>query len=72
MRWYRSVHSDGTTHYLDEADALCDRVLVIDGGQIIAQGTPEELKRRISGDQVILTVEPGHTTAAARIAGAVA
>jgi hypothetical protein len=38
-----------TTHYLDEADALCDRILVIDYGRIVAEGTPEELKRRISG-----------------------
>jgi ABC-2 type transport system ATP-binding protein len=45
-----------TTHYLEEADALCDRVLVIDHGKIIAEGAPEELKRRISGDVVTLTV----------------
>jgi ABC-2 type transport system ATP-binding protein len=45
-----------TTHYLDEADALCDRILVIDYGRIVAAGTPEELKRRISGDVVTLTV----------------
>jgi ABC-2 type transport system ATP-binding protein len=45
-----------TTHYLDEADALCDRILVIDYGRIVAEGSPEELKRRISGDVVTLTV----------------
>ncbi len=45
-----------TTHYLEEADALCDRVLVIDHGRIIAEGVPEELKRRISGDVVTLSV----------------
>lgn len=45
-----------TTHYLEEADALCDRVLVIDHGKIIAEGVPEELKRRISGDVVTLSV----------------
>ncbi|MGH2859857.1 MAG: ABC transporter ATP-binding protein, partial [Solirubrobacteraceae bacterium] len=33
-----------TTHYLEEADALCDRVLIIDGGRIVATGTPDELK----------------------------
>ncbi|MBO0770174.1 MAG: ATP-binding cassette domain-containing protein [Actinobacteria bacterium] len=44
-----------TTHYLDEADALCDRILVIDYGQIVAEGTPDELKRRISGDVVTLS-----------------
>jgi ABC-2 type transport system ATP-binding protein len=43
-----------TTHYLEEADALCDRVLVIDRGRIVAEGTPEALKRRVSGDAVEL------------------
>jgi ABC-2 type transport system ATP-binding protein len=33
-----------TTHYLEEADALCDRVLIIDHGRIVAEGTPDELK----------------------------
>jgi ABC-2 type transport system ATP-binding protein len=46
-----------TTHYLDEADALCDRLLVIDHGEIVAEGSPEELKRRISGDAVELVLE---------------
>jgi len=44
-----------TTHYLEEADALCDRILVIDHGSIVAEGTPEELKQRVSGDAVVLT-----------------
>ncbi|HET6988719.1 MAG TPA: ATP-binding cassette domain-containing protein [Kribbella sp.] len=41
-----------TTHYLDEADALCDRILVIDHGKIVASGTPEVLKQQVSGDAV--------------------
>ena len=45
-----------TTHYLDEADALCDRILVIDHGTIVASGTPEELKARVSGDAISLTL----------------
>jgi ABC-2 type transport system ATP-binding protein len=45
-----------TTHYLEEADVLCDRVFVIDHGVIVADGTPDELKRRISGDLVTLRV----------------
>jgi len=45
-----------TTHYLEEADALCDRILVIDYGKIVAEGTPEDLKRRISGDVITLSV----------------
>jgi ABC-2 type transport system ATP-binding protein len=45
-----------TTHYLEEADALCDRVFIIDNGVIVAKGTPDELKRRVSGDVVTLQV----------------
>jgi ABC-2 type transport system ATP-binding protein len=42
-----------TTHYMLEADELCDRVAIITGGQIIAEGTPAELKRGISDRNVI-------------------
>jgi ABC-2 type transport system ATP-binding protein len=45
-----------TTHYLDEADALCDRIAIIDGGRIVAEGTPAALKREISGDVVTIAV----------------
>jgi len=45
-----------TTHYLDEADALCDRVFIIDNGVIVGSGTPDELKRQVSGDVVTLAV----------------
>src|SRR5579864_7989121 len=45
-----------TTHYLEEADALCDRVFIIDHGVIAATGTPDELKRQVSGDVVTLRV----------------
>ena len=44
-----------TTHYLDEADSAAGRVLVIDHGRVIADGTPDELKGRVSGDLVGLT-----------------
>jgi len=44
-----------TTHYLDEADALCDRVLVIDHGTIVAEGSPDQLKQQVSGDAIVLT-----------------
>jgi ABC-2 type transport system ATP-binding protein len=43
-----------TTHYLDEADALCDRLAIIDDGRIVAEGTPAALKRQIAGDVVTL------------------
>ncbi|MBI0300945.1 ATP-binding cassette domain-containing protein [Streptomyces sp. PRKS01-29] len=39
-----------TTHYLDEADALADRIVVVDAGRIVAEGTSAELKRRYAGD----------------------
>src|SRR5262245_14638525 len=43
-----------TTQYLDEADELADRIAVLDRGRIVAEGTPEELKRRIPGGHVRL------------------
>ncbi|SEQ19881.1 ABC-2 type transport system ATP-binding protein [Lentzea xinjiangensis] len=43
-----------TTHYLDEADFLSDRLLVIDHGSIVGEGSPDELKNRVSGDLVVL------------------
>jgi len=41
-----------TTHYLEEADALCDRVAIVDQGNIVALGSPAELKRQIAGDNI--------------------
>ena len=41
-----------TTHYLDEADALADRLAIMDYGRIVAEGAPSELKRKISGDAI--------------------
>jgi ABC-2 type transport system ATP-binding protein len=58
-----------TTHYLDEADALCDRVLIIDHGKIIAEGVPDELKRRVSGDIATLRLEDGPQAARDLLAG---
>ncbi|MEN3308031.1 MAG: type transport system ATP-binding protein, partial [Micromonosporaceae bacterium] len=55
-----------TTHYLDEADALCDRVAIIDHGLVVAEGTPDELKREITGDVVSVGLN-GATGAAADI-----
>jgi ABC-2 type transport system ATP-binding protein len=61
-----------TTHYLEEADALCDRVMVIDHGKIIAAGAPDELKRHVSGDVVTLSVGGDAAAAQAVLAGQVA
>jgi ABC-2 type transport system ATP-binding protein len=59
-----------TTHYLEEADALCDRVAIIDHGQIVAEGTPDTLKREISGEVVTVGLRPdavGGVSAAAEV-----
>ncbi|KAA2255921.1 ATP-binding cassette domain-containing protein [Solihabitans fulvus] len=58
----RRLRADGmtvfiTTHYLEEADALCDRIAIIDHGTIVAEGTPDDLKREISGDVVTVGIE---------------
>ena len=56
-----------TTHYLDEADMICDRVAIVDRGKIVAIGTPEALKREIATTDVLPTLDDvflqktGHT-----------
>ena len=45
-----------TTHYLEEADALADRLAIIDHGRIVTEGTSDELKRQVAGDVVTLGV----------------
>jgi ABC-2 type transport system ATP-binding protein len=55
----KQLRDDGTTvflttHYLDEADFLSDRLLVIDHGSIVGEGSPDELKNNVSGDLVVL------------------
>ncbi|WP_328448714.1 ATP-binding cassette domain-containing protein [Amycolatopsis sp. NBC_00438] len=57
-----------TTHYLDEADALADRLIVIDDGRIVAEGTPDALKARVSGDGVEVGVDPASAAEAAETA----
>jgi ABC-2 type transport system ATP-binding protein len=42
-----------TTHYLDEAENLCDRLAIVDHGKIVAEGTPTELKRKVSGGDIV-------------------
>jgi ABC-2 type transport system ATP-binding protein len=48
-----------TTHYLDEADGMCDRIAIIDHGKIVALGTPNELKDKVGGDVVTLKTATG-------------
>jgi ABC-2 type transport system ATP-binding protein len=43
-----------TTQYLDEADALADRIALLDKGKLVAEGSPEELKRRVPGGHIAL------------------
>lgn len=58
-----------STHYLDEADALCDRVLIIDHGKVVAEGRPEDLKQRVAGDVITLKVNGEPSVAVAVLAG---
>ncbi len=46
-----------TTHYLEEADALCDRIAIIDHGKIVVIGTPADLKDSLGGDIISLSVQ---------------
>jgi ABC-2 type transport system ATP-binding protein len=59
-----------TTHYLEEADQLADRVAVLDRGRVIAEGSPEELKRLIPGGAIHLDfADETQLSAAARVVG---
>lgn len=46
-----------TTHYLDEADNLCDYLSIVDHGTIVAEGTTEGLKKQIGGDSIVIGIE---------------
>ncbi|MEV6409939.1 ABC transporter ATP-binding protein [Kribbella sp. NPDC051718] len=61
-----------TTHYMFEADELCDRIAVIRSGQIVAEGTPNELKRKVSSGRVVEIETYGVTEEAVASAGKVA
>jgi len=54
----RTIASDGaavvyTTHYLDEAEGLCDRIGIIDHGTLLAEGTLEELRKAAGGREIV-------------------
>ena len=67
----RDLHKNGqtillTTHYMEEADALCERVAIIDHGRILADDSPDELKRSIGTDAVLTVLYDGDAAAIAR------
>ncbi|HZQ16081.1 MAG TPA: ATP-binding cassette domain-containing protein [Gaiellaceae bacterium] len=56
-----------TTHYLEEADELADRLAIVSRGKIVAEGTPRELKGRLAGDAVHVELEDGAVEEAQRV-----
>jgi ABC-2 type transport system ATP-binding protein len=61
-----------TTHYMDEADTLTAELAIVDRGRVVAQGTPDQLKRELSGDALqVELVEPDGGAARAALAGIV-
>ena len=60
----RRINANGTTvflttQYLEEADALCERLAIIDDGELVREGTPEGLKAALGADVVTIGLEPG-------------
>jgi ABC-2 type transport system ATP-binding protein len=55
-----------TTQQLEEADTLAHHVVIIDHGQVVAEGSPEALKARLGADLIEVTVRPGQASAAAK------
>jgi ABC-2 type transport system ATP-binding protein len=59
-----------TTHYMDEADNLAAQLAIVDRGRVVAQGTPDQLKRELSGDAVVVELlEADDGRAATALAG---
>ena len=71
----RELHREGqtillTTHYMEEADELCDRLAIIDHGRLLALGTPEELKQSTGADTVVTVSAAGDLDALASVLAA--
>ncbi|PYO47581.1 MAG: multidrug ABC transporter ATP-binding protein [Gemmatimonadetes bacterium] len=72
----RDLHNRGrtivmTTHYMDEADRLCDRLAIIDRGKLLALDTPRKLKSKAPGGTLIELVLDGDATAAGEMAASI-
>lgn len=70
----RRLREDGvtiflTTHYLDESDALCDTICIMDHGSVVAEGTSSELKRQIAGDIIEIGLNPRDIESASLLVG---
>jgi ABC-2 type transport system ATP-binding protein len=66
------LHDEGqtillTTHYMEEADQLCDRLAIIDHGRLLALGTPAELKRSVGADTIVTVTADGDLDALAQL-----
>jgi ABC-2 type transport system ATP-binding protein len=58
-----------TTHYLEEADALANRIIVINKGEIVAQGSPSQIKSRVGGKNVTFKLEAGNAATLENLPG---
>jgi ABC-2 type transport system ATP-binding protein len=56
-----------TTHYLEEADRLARRIAIVSRGRVVAEGAPDELKRRLLGDAVTVELADGKSDTAAGV-----
>jgi len=66
------LHAEGqtillTTHYMEEADELCDRLAIIDHGKLLSLGTPAELKNATGADTIVTVTAPGDLDALATL-----
>jgi ABC-2 type transport system ATP-binding protein len=61
-----------TTHYLEEADQLAERVAIVDRGRVVAEGTPDDLKRELRGDAIHVDLETESNGAVNRALGELA
>ncbi|MCX6770289.1 MAG: ABC transporter ATP-binding protein [Candidatus Micrarchaeota archaeon] len=60
-----------TTHYMEEAEALCDRIAFVNTGKVVAEGTPNELKKRVGKEIAKLSTVPGQAENVIRIIKAI-